>query len=519
MYGVMKMIPKRCAIYTRKSTDERLDMEFNTLDAQRDSCLNYIASQKSEGWVPVLEEYDDGGYSGGTMDRPALTRLLDDIKANRVDIVVVYKIDRLTRSLADFSKLVEIFDEHNVTFVSITQSFNTTTSMGRLTLNVLLSFAQFEREVASERIRDKIAASKRKGMWTGGAVPLGYNVVDRKLVVNKDEAQRVQKVFEYYLDVGGVSELYRDINRLGIKGKSRNTKGEILEPAPFCASSIHYLLTNPIYIGKARHKGEVYDGQHEAIIPMELWDKVQEKLVSKAAVARRTRYQNQESLLRGILFDSQDRIYIPTYTNKRSKRYRYYKLKEKTIAEEALDRIPAHEIEKRVEDSIRNELCDFDKIVSLFNLHPIIHAILVEEIRKGQKCISSRDLILQAVQKVVVSASQIGISVNIKALADLLAGQSNLEMPEYLNDEIGKINISYIARRAHKGTLILKPSKDVKDPFDMPLIKLKNLVRGILWRDRHFGGESIRQIAREENLSDAYIRKVIMQNFGMLIWL
>lgn len=213
---------KNCAIYTRKSTDERLDMEFNSLDAQREACLNYIASQKSEGWVPVLDEYDDGGFSGGNMDRPALMRLMEDIKAGKIQTVVVYKIDRLTRSLMDFAKLVEVFDAHGVTFVSITQSFNTTTSMGRLTLNVLLSFAQFEREVAGERIRDKIAASKRKGMWTGGTVPLGYDVENRKLVVNTDEAARVRHIFQRYLELGNLNDLYQDLNRRNVKGNSRN---------------------------------------------------------------------------------------------------------------------------------------------------------------------------------------------------------------------------------------------------------------------------------------------------------
>ncbi len=275
----MKQI-KNCAIYTRKSTDERLDMEFNSLDAQREACLNYIASQKSEGWVPVLDEYDDGGFSGGNMDRPALTRLMEDIKAGKIQTVVVYKIDRLTRSLTDFAKLVEVFDAHGVTFVSITQSFNTTTSMGRLTLNVLLSFAQFEREVAGERIRDKIAASKRKGMWTGGTVPLGYDVANSKLIINTEEAERVRHICQRYLELGNLNDLYNDLNCRGIKGKPRKLKSGLQEPGPFGSSTIHYLLTNPVYIGQVRHKGKIYDGQHEAILSLELWQKVQDHLTA-----------------------------------------------------------------------------------------------------------------------------------------------------------------------------------------------------------------------------------------------
>ncbi len=491
-------------------------MEFNTLDAQRESCLSYIASQKSEGWVPVLEEYDDGGFSGGNMERPALSRMLEDIKAGKVDIVVVYKIDRLTRSLTDFSKLVEIFDAHNVTFVSITQSFNTTTSMGRLTLNVLLSFAQFEREVAGERIRDKIAASKRKGMWTGGSVPLGYDAVDRKLIVNKDEAERVRKIFKHYLEIGSVNNLYQDINRRGIKGKPRRVKGEILEPAQFCASSIHYLLSNPVYIGKARHKGKIYEGQHEPIVPIELWQEVQDQLTSKAATARNSRYQKQKNLLRGILFDHQDRPYIPTYTNKPGKQYRYYKLNEKAIAEEALDRIPAHEIESRVEYAIRNELSDFDKVAKLFNLDTTTHSTLIEGIRKGQESISNRDLILQTVKKVEIDQSSITISIKIQAMARLIKEQLYVAMPEYAEDEIEQITEAYITRRAHRGALILKSPNDAKDPFDMAPMELKNLVRGVIWRDRHFAGETLRQIARDENLSEAYIRKVIIKSFDKL---
>jgi len=255
----------RCAVYTRKSSEERLDQEFNSLDAQREAREAYIASQKPEGWMLVPDRYDDGGVSGATLNRPALKRLLADIEAQRIDVVVVYKIDRLSRSLMDFSKLVEVFDRNNVTFVSVTQSFNTTTSMGRLTLNILLSFAQFEREVIGERIRDKFAASRKKGMWMGGFVPLGYDVKDRKLVVNEAEAATVRRIFERFTKLGSVTELVREMRAKGVRGK----RGRLIDKG-----YVYQLFRNRTYIGEAVHKGVSYPGEHKAIISKELWDRV-----------------------------------------------------------------------------------------------------------------------------------------------------------------------------------------------------------------------------------------------------
>ena len=247
----------RCAVYTRKSSEEGLDMEFNSLDAQRESCEAYVASQKAEGWLLVPDRYDDGGFSGGTLERPALQRLLADIEANRVDVVVVYKIDRLSRSLMDFAKLVEVFDRNSVTFVSVTQSFNTTTSMGRLTLNILLSFAQFEREVIGERIRDKFAASRKKGMWMGGWAPLGYDIKDRKLVVNEVEAKKVRMIFERFVKLGSATVLVRALRAEGITGK----QGKLVDKG-----YVYKLLNNRVYIGQAVHKGTAYPGEHRAIV-------------------------------------------------------------------------------------------------------------------------------------------------------------------------------------------------------------------------------------------------------------
>ena len=270
-----------CAIYTRKSSDEGLDKEFNSLDAQREACEAYIVSQKHAAWVAVRDLYDDGGLSGGTLERPALQRLLGDIKIGKVQIVVVYKVDRLTRSLADFAKIVDVLDAHNASFVSVTQSFNTTTSMGRLTLNMLLSFAQFEREIAGERIRDKIAASKAKGMWMGGAIPLGYDVKERKLVVNAAEAETVRLIFTRYAELGSVTLLQGELDRRGFRSKLREgVVGRLAGGAKFSRGILYLILQNHLYRGEVAHKGNVYPGQHEAIVDADLWRIVQDKLTA-----------------------------------------------------------------------------------------------------------------------------------------------------------------------------------------------------------------------------------------------
>src|SRR5579863_7392933 len=277
----------RCAIYTRVSTEQGLDQDFNSLDAQYEASSAYIKSQAHAGWTLIRSRYDDGGYSGGSTDRPDLQRLLDDIRARKLDIVVVYKVDRLTRSLADFAKLVELFEGHGVSFVSVTQQFNTTTSMGRLTLNVLLSFAQFEREIAGERIRDKFAASRRKGMWMGGTIPLGYDVQDRKLIANKAEAETVRLIFARYLALGCVSRLQGDLDRKGVRSKQRIlTSGRVLGGSAFGRGALYHMLQNRIYRGEVVHKGTAYAGEHEAIVDEELWSAVQTKLSGNRTLRR-----------------------------------------------------------------------------------------------------------------------------------------------------------------------------------------------------------------------------------------
>jgi len=315
----------RCAIYTRKSTDEGLDQSFNSLDAQREACAAYILSQQHEGWQELPDRYDDGGFSGGSMDRPALAALLGDIRAGRIDTVVVYKVDRLTRSLADFAKIVELFEGQSVSFVSVTQQFNTTTSMGRLTLNVLLSFAQFEREVTAERIRDKIAASRKKGMWMGGGVPVGYCAEDRQLVVDEDQANLVRRIFALYLELGTVRAVQQVLDAEGIRTPRRTSKaGRHHGGRPFSRGNLYLILGNPIYIGRVRHRGEVFEGRHKAIIDRETWSRVQKQLAEQARRPRDIGSGASQHLLAGRLFDEEGQPLYATQASKQGRRYRYY---------------------------------------------------------------------------------------------------------------------------------------------------------------------------------------------------
>ena len=360
----------RCAIYTRVSTDHGLDQEFNSLDAQHDAASAYIRSQAHAGWTLIRSRYDDGGYSGGSTDRPALQKLLEDIRARKIDVIVVYKVDRLTRSLADFAKLVELFDAHGVSFVSVTQQFNTTTSMGRLTLNVLLSFAQFEREVTSERIRDKIAASKRKGIWVGGPLPLGYELKDGKIIIIENEADRVRLIFRRYLEVGGVNQLVRDLRDRNFLTKVRPlatgaTRGGI----PFGRGSLFYLLRNRFYIGEVKYKGEVFAGEQPAIMDHALFDAVQQTLTDQWS--HRTVMRNKsDHLLTGLLFDDAGHRMVPTHATKAGVRYRYYVSlphlygESKTASVGSVSRIPATDIEDIIVKSLSEHLTQQEPVSS-----------------------------------------------------------------------------------------------------------------------------------------------------------
>ena len=347
--GITKTKRSRCAIYTRKSSEEGLEMEFNSLDAQREACEAYITSQKAEGWALIRDRYDDGGFSGGTLDRPALKQLIQDVEAGLIDVIVVYKIDRLSRSLMDFARLVEVLDRNNVTFVSVTQSFNTTTSMGRLTLNILLSFAQFEREVIGERIRDKFAASRKRGMWMGGYVPMGYDVKDRKLVINEAEAGTVKMIYERFLEVGSASVLARALQGEGVKNKQGNRIDK---------GFIYKLINNRVYIGEAVHKGTAYPGEHQALIDRALWDRVHAVLkISPRERGAKTRNKS-EALLKGLIFTQSGVAMSPTFARKGERLYHYYVsqdlIKNRIFAQNSGPmRLPAAMVEGAVINQVR----------------------------------------------------------------------------------------------------------------------------------------------------------------------
>lgn len=352
--------PVRCAIYTRKSTEEGLEQEFNSLDAQYEACASYVASQRHEGWTLVKDRYDDGGFSGGTLERPGLRRLLADVAAGKVQVIVLYKIDRLTRSLSDFSRIVEVLEQAGASFVSVTQSFNTTTSMGRLMLNVLLSFAQFEREVTGERIRDKIAASKKKGMWMGGPVPLGYEVKDRKLVINEKEAAIVRHIFSRYAELGSGQLLLNELREQGVRTKRRvYTNGTVRGDVPFTRGSLFHLLANRIYRGDMVHKGKAWPGEHDAIIDDDLWERVHLG-IAENRVDRKLRCNAAEtSLLAGVIFDGLGRKMSPSHTARKGKRYRYYITHASQIVDDTPAwRLPAHAIEKAVVRRLADFLSD-----------------------------------------------------------------------------------------------------------------------------------------------------------------
>ena len=356
----------RCAIYTRKSTEHNLGLEFNSLDAQREACEAYIKSQAHEGWRLVPDRYDDGGLSGASLDRPALQTLLTDVRSGKITIVVVYKVDRLTRSLADFAKLVELFDQYGVSFVSITQSFNTTSSMGRLTLNVLLSFAQFEREVIGERVRDKIAASKRKGIWVGGPVPLGYRCIDKKLVVLSQEAETVRLIFERYLELGSMGALIKDLDQRGIRTKVNDRpNGRQRGGIRFGVGALAYLLKNRFYIREVVYEGEVHRGEHESILDRDLFEAVQVKLGTNA-VERHVRLKGSPAILTGRIFDDRSNRMSPTHSNKLGVRYRYYVshaiLQQRKAEAGSIARVPAPEIETLVLNGVRKHFASMDEV-------------------------------------------------------------------------------------------------------------------------------------------------------------
>lgn len=377
------MKPVRCAVYTRKSTEDGLEQEFNSLDAQREACESYVASQRHEGWILVPIRYDDGDFSGGNIDRPGLKFLLSDVEAGIVDVIVVYKVDRLTRSLADFAKIVERLDAREASFVSVTQAFNTTTSMGRLTLNVLLSFAQFEREVTGERIRDKIAASKKKGLWMGGPVPLGYQVVERKLVVVPEEAERVRHIMQRYIESSSANALIEQLERDGVRTKIQHrVSGPHRGGIPFRRGSLFWLLKNPVYRGMIVHKGTCHPGEHDAIVDEQLWDAVQARLAQKAPSRKRPTNDHQDALLRGLISDPHGRPVVPTFSCKGTRRYRYYETRKDIVRADKVrtTRFPMPHLDAHIVDNLRQLLGDEH---ALRRLAGLTDAAGLEALRKG----------------------------------------------------------------------------------------------------------------------------------------
>ncbi len=495
---------KVCAIYTRKSTDERLDMEFNTLDAQREACEAYILSQKSEGWIASKDKYDDGGFSGGSLDRPALKRLMNDIKAGKVQTVVVYKIDRLTRSLMDFTKLVQVFDEFGVTFVSITQSFNTTTSMGRLTLNVLLSFAQFEREVSGERIRDKIAASKAKGMWMGGVSPVGYKIEHRHLAINIDEVKLARHIFDRYWALGNVRSLKAELDREGIKSPIRKSlKGKSYGGSSFSRGALYWILKNPAYIGKISHKGKIYEGQHEAIIPLDIWEGTQLKLQDQTV--ERTIQTKRRHMLQGLLFNNKGIPYGPSFTSRHGRQYCYYISrqfnKDGEHPNHIMERLPAHELEASVEKAIRQEIR---------NLSNEEDGVILEHILNHHQTIPAYELIRTCVEKIIIGFNQLTISVKAAGFQKLV--EKHFQVKIEPSDKRFEILVPFKVGKEKHGAIVIQP-EGAKDIFDLPPHKLKKLVQGFIWRDEHFAGLALTEIAVREKCSEAYVGTAIFKTF------
>jgi site-specific DNA recombinase len=418
----------RCAVYTRKSTEDGLDQEFNSLDAQYEACAAYALSQRHEGWVLVDDRYDDGGFSGGNMQRPGLKRLLADVAAGKVDIILVYKIDRLTRNLADFAKIVEVLDGAKASFVSITQSFNTTTSMGRLTLNMLLSFAQFEREVTGERIRDKIAASKRKGLWMGGPVPLGYEVDNRKLVPHLTEADLVRRIMQRYLELGSVVELADELNAQGYRTKvQRRASGPHRGGCIFRRGTLYHLLSNRIYIGQLAHKGDWFDAEHEAIVPQWLWDAVQAKLKDSASGSSRRIKAVQPSLLIGLVLDGEGRAMTSSHATKPGKRYRYYVTRPDLIDGSPAWRVNAHDLEQLVIERLASYLDDAQAMMSLagdLSADDLDRAIKTAAIRaaklRGGQYADKVAILTNAIKRIHLHEDHIALGVNQMLLAALL---------------------------------------------------------------------------------------------------
>ena len=516
----------RCAIYTRKSSEEGLEQNFNSLNAQREACEAFIASQKHEGWTILSEMYDDGGFSGGTIERPAFQRLLADVGEGKIDVVVVYKVDRLTRSLSDFAKVVEIFDKRHVSFVSVTQQFNTTSSMGRLTLNILLSFAQFEREVTGERIRDKVAASKKKGIWMGGWPSLGYDVKDRRLVINEAEATTVRHIFRRYIELKSVRLLKADLDARSIVSKRRNASdGTRYGEKPFARGALYLMLQNPIYRGETVHKGKSYPGEHEAIVDEALWSEVQAILAENWNDHMLGTAEKTVSLLSGILFDARNERMTPTHTTKKNTRYRYYISRSLLAGAEkhSGQRIPASSLEALVVGHIHNWLSDRAVMLDIIQKHASdaatqkrMMAVLGQCVAAWPeiKAVDARKFILSIVARIQVHAARIEIFLNPIRLARWLARtDGNVEPTEApksdTDDHFVKLTIPVRLKRVGQEMKILVEDVTNIAAPDASLVRV--LVRAHVIRDRILRDKSITldEIAKSEGMVVSYATRLL----------
>lgn len=501
---------KRCAIYTRKSSEEGLDQSFNSLDAQREACEAYIQSQQHEGWRCVKDHFDDGGFSGGNLHRPALTKLIEAIKQKLIDIIVVYKVDRLSRSLTDFARLVDLFDEYDVSFVSVTQQFSTANSMGRLTLNVLLSFAQFEREVTGERIRDKIAASKKKGMWMGGPVPFGYRVKERKLLINKRESRTVQHIYNKYNALKSVRSLKQSLDTdqiLTRQGKS------------FSRGVLYKLLQNPLYIGQVRHKDKTYSGEHPAIISLKAWKKTQAILRLNQHEHRTRRNAEQKSLLAGILYDDRGNRMSPTHTKKGNKRYRYYvsqALIQHCDSEAgSIARIAAETIESAIITTLQRVISDTQKLLKIIGYEkPVLALIKSLSVQTKALCVlntevSNKTKLMHCIDRIILEKHALLLNLNPVKLAE----QFNLD--PIRQDEFTHREPFHWQLNSAGQTLILNGDDSVKMNKHSEIALRKAVIRALEWNQGLLDGsiESLKQIENSEQLNASYVRRTLRLAF------
>ena len=491
----------RCAIYTRKSSEDGLEQDFNSLDAQREACEAYIASQKHEGWELLPDRYDDGGISGGHLERPALQRLMQAVDEKRVGQIVVYKIDRLTRSLADFAKLVDRLDQAEASFVSVTQSFNTATSMGRLTLNVLLSFAQFEREVTAERIRDKIAASKKKGLWMGGYVPLGYQADGRTLSIDEGEATTIRKLYDLYLEHRVLRVVVDKATELGFRSRRRErSDGRVSGGRVFDRGHIHHILTNPIYAGRIRHKGKVYDGKHPAIVEPETWDHIQRLLSDAASKARGYKKKGLRSPLAGRLFDETGDRLTPSHSRKKGKRLRYY-ISRRLVTDRSQKhpdawRLPAVQLENLISETVLQHLAR-DGAAALMVAD--LKASEVATIEAALKEIMTPQKSLKQVEKAEISPGSLTITLDAQSLAsDLNVPASILKSSELTFSAPFQMRRRGVELKLHLGVA----------PPEIDKTLVSNIVKGRRWFEMIIAGKTFAEVANSAGVSKRRVQLV-----------